>query len=289
MSIWTRIKGWLKGKEEKELSPVLTVTDIIKSLEVDGLPKNHIAPTLDMMLREGCAKKQNRDSVVKKAKTIKVDTEKEQPASESEVKPDIDWLNRLFSIVENISDDDMQNLWAQILAGETKTPQSYSLKTLDVLRNMSKKDARLYVEAMKYQCFENFIISEKGCELDLDSKILLTDIGLISSEDITRTIKFANDTNLRVVKNGFVINVDCDNKEVEVSFKGRRLTNAGYELLQLLDPFSNQELFDYVGNKLLQSGAKEVSIHKILSRRGDYVSYEKVAEKTYKNDGSQTS
>lgn len=275
--------------EEKELTPELTVTDIIKSLEADGLSRSQIEPTLDTMLREGYVKKQNRESVVEKAKTIKIDSEKEQPVTENEVKPDIDWLNRLFSIVGDISDDEMQNLWAQILAGETKTPKSYSLKTLDVLRNMSKEDARLYVEAMRYQCFENFILSEDDCGLDLNSKILLTDIGLISSEEITRTIKFSINTNLRVIKNGFVINIDSDNKDVKVSFNGRRLTNAGYELLQLLDPVPNQELFDYVGNKLLKSGAKEVSIHKILSRHGDNVSYTKVAEKTYKYDGSQTS
>ena len=145
--------------EEKELTPELTVTDIIKSLEADGLSRSQIEPTLDTMLREGYVKKQNRESVGEKAKTIKIDSEKEQPVTENEVKPDIDWLNRLFSIVGDISDDEMQNLWAQILAGETKTPKSYSLKTLDVLRNMSKEDARLYVEAMRYQCFENFILS----------------------------------------------------------------------------------------------------------------------------------
>lgn len=58
---------------------------------------------------------------------------------------DFDWFIRFYEAVGNISDEAMQDLWAKILAGEISRPSSYSLKTIDVLKNMSKKDAELFV------------------------------------------------------------------------------------------------------------------------------------------------
>ena len=38
-----------------------------------------------------------------------------------------DWVNRFFTIVEDVSDVEMQQLWARILAGEVKKTKSYSI------------------------------------------------------------------------------------------------------------------------------------------------------------------
>ena len=40
----------------------------------------------------------------------------------------------------------MQEIWARILAGEIAKPSSFSLKTIDTLKNISKKDADLFVK-----------------------------------------------------------------------------------------------------------------------------------------------
>src|SRR5690554_3131042 len=51
---------------------------------------------------------------------------------------DEDWKTRFFNIAEEVSNEEMQALWGRILAGEIKKPKSYSLRTLEVLRNLSK-------------------------------------------------------------------------------------------------------------------------------------------------------
>jgi len=58
-------------------------------------------------------------------------------------KPDEDWINRFFSAAEDVSSEQMQELWGRILSGEIKKPGSYSLKTLDFVRNLTKSDAAL--------------------------------------------------------------------------------------------------------------------------------------------------
>ena len=57
-----------------------------------------------------------------------------------------DWFIRYYEASGNISDKEMQVLWAKILAGEIENPSSYSLRTLDVLRNMSKEEAECFVK-----------------------------------------------------------------------------------------------------------------------------------------------
>ena len=59
-------------------------------------------------------------------------TVSEEPVNE-------DWTTRFFNIVEDISDEEMLNLWGRILAGEVKRPKTYSIRTLEFIKNLSKE------------------------------------------------------------------------------------------------------------------------------------------------------
>lgn len=63
---------------------------------------------------------------------------------------DFDWFMRFYEAVGNISDDDMQDIWARILAGEINNPSFFSLRTIDVLRNMRESDAELFLKFCKF-------------------------------------------------------------------------------------------------------------------------------------------
>ncbi|WP_063550293.1 DUF2806 domain-containing protein [Burkholderia territorii] len=52
-----------------------------------------------------------------------------------------DWLYRWRDCASQVSSDELQSLWAKVLAGEVKTPGAYSLRTLEFLRNLSKSEA----------------------------------------------------------------------------------------------------------------------------------------------------
>lgn len=57
---------------------------------------------------------------------------------------DHDWTARFFNDVQDVSSEDMQTLWAQILAGEVERPGSTSLKTLRILKDMDQHVARIF-------------------------------------------------------------------------------------------------------------------------------------------------
>lgn len=58
--------------------------------------------------------------------------------------PDHDWTARFFDDVQDVSSEDMQTLWAKVLAGEVERPGSTSIRTLSVLRNLDQSIARLF-------------------------------------------------------------------------------------------------------------------------------------------------
>lgn len=56
-------------------------------------------------------------------------------------KPDEDWITRFFSSAQDVSSTQLQELWGRILAGEIKKPGTYSLRTLEFVRNLTRTDA----------------------------------------------------------------------------------------------------------------------------------------------------
>lgn len=108
-------------------------------------------------------KQQNIESVIGIAYT---ELEKENTVSEEPV--DKDWILRFFNSVEDISNEDMQKLWGKVLAGEIKRPRSYSMRTLNVLRNISQE------EASYFQRISPFVVSQGDnfCFIPADEQIV---------------------------------------------------------------------------------------------------------------------
>ena len=109
-------------------------------------------------------------------------------------KPDIDWVTRFFNISEDISSEQMQLLWGKILAGEIKKPGSYSLRTLELLKNINQHEAELFVRVCQI-AFENldkvFVPNpdhgkyiEEKFRLSFTDILSLREIGLLVSNDL---------------------------------------------------------------------------------------------------------
>ncbi len=64
-------------------------------------------------------------------------------------RPNSDWTARFFRIAEDITTDQMQMLWGKVLAGEVKRPGSYSLRALDLLKNITQQEAEMFVRVGK--------------------------------------------------------------------------------------------------------------------------------------------
>ncbi|MBL0238096.1 MAG: DUF2806 domain-containing protein [Saprospiraceae bacterium] len=107
---------------------------------------------------------------------------------------DENWKTRFFNIAEDVSNEEMQAIWGKILAGEITKPKSYSLRTLDLLKNLSKEEAECFIKFGQFAILSygvSFLINFKGeklleekYKLNFGERLLLEELGLLTANDL---------------------------------------------------------------------------------------------------------
>lgn len=133
------------------------------------------------LMAQGRIRQKNIDDVV--------DIAANQLKGENEVPKDkvsVDWATRFFNTVQDISEDEMKLIWGKLLAGEVKSPGSYSLRAIELLKNLTSEEALLFTEASKFalrRAHEIIIIQSDNINnnfgLTFDKILTLTDAGLL--------------------------------------------------------------------------------------------------------------
>lgn len=124
----------------------------------------------------------------------------EPPVTDEPV--DEGWASRFFEYAKDVSSEEMQSIWGRILAGEIKQPNTYSLRTLEVLRNLTKKEAELFTIVCKlaldhegvsylYRSQSNSFLSERG--VDFVNLAVLREAGLVHEGEFT-SLRFLQPT-----------------------------------------------------------------------------------------------
>ena len=105
-----------------------------------------------------------------------------------------DWIVNFFDKCRTVSDNDMQDLWGRILAGEANSPGSFSRKTVNLVSDLDRESAELFVNLCSFGwtirgAFVPFIFDDtqqmyNRQGLALFSLGLLNSIGLIHLSSI---------------------------------------------------------------------------------------------------------
>lgn len=176
----------------------------------------------------------------------------------SEEPVDKDWSKRFFNIVQDITDEEMQGLWGRILAGETKKPNSYSKRTLEVLKNLSKEEAEIFTKFAELKIEVNnsviwnndngkFIEKEFG--ITFNDRLLMTELGLLSSENnLEFSFRPTNNDKQTIImyygNKGIVFyreeNTPKQSNQVLV------FTRIGIELSKLIEPKPNKNYIEKI-------------------------------------------
>lgn len=178
-----------------------------------------------------------------------------------------DWIARFFDAARLISDEEMQELWGRILAGEIKQPNSYSLRTLELLRNISKKEAELFTKVAKLaiQCnIGAFVINpENGKYIEDNFGILfrdwlkLSELGLISSQEIAHIHKKLDvDSQIPYVCGDILIVAQKPAEDPAYQFPIKLFTAIGSELVNLVNKEITEEYLRKFAGMLKQNNAK---------------------------------
>ena len=95
------------------------------------------------LVGEQIRKQRNLDAITEKVKPLVEDTA--QPENVTD-----DWIANTLEKSQNVSDEQMQKLWARILAGEANNPGKFSRKTVNVLSDLDKADIELFTSLCRF-------------------------------------------------------------------------------------------------------------------------------------------
>lgn len=245
------------AKAEAEASKIKAIAEVETS-KIQALSEFEIKElqqrALYRFITEETKKQINIESITGKSfKDVKEDAKPENMEN--------DWITNFFDKCKLISDEEMQILWAKVLAGEANNPGSYSTRTIDFLSTMDKRDAQIFQNFCSFCWFINTpqlliydihdeIYNKNNTNFFSDLHHLHT-IGLISYESLTGYIKIIPNNSINTSYFDIPISIEFLKKSEknEILLGKVSLSQIGIELLKISNSKPIPEFVDYVLKK----------------------------------------
>lgn len=219
-------------------------------------------------------KRQNNIENISSVAAIELADEHEISAE----KPDEDWVSRFFNFAQDVSSEQMQDLWGRILAGEIKKPGTYSLRTLEFIRNVTKTDASLLEHLGKLATRwggASFIAMhdkqwvEKNRQVYPGHHFELSELGAMYPTDLQ--LRVFRDENIQeeiFTSGSLMLLVKRGELKSEVQLPVWKFTSVGSELMELIPSANDEEYLESLGRFLLSNKAAPI-LAKIIERFPD--------------------
>jgi len=233
----TRIRR--KAKANSDIEIIKAETDI----KLSDLQQRSFA-----RLIEEEVKKQDRiESIIERAIPLMTDDSKPENI-------DPDWLLLFIEKSKNISSEQMQLIWANVLAGESNNSGSFSKRTLAFLSTIDKKDADLFTSLCNYTIVADIIypiIDEKEniyktTGLTFDNLSHLDDIGLIKFDGLGAYQANEIDTGTPVLYFGREIPNVIKEGANEFDLGSCLYSNVGKELFSISGAAFDDAIYQYL-------------------------------------------
>ncbi|MCI0694675.1 DUF2806 domain-containing protein, partial [candidate division KSB1 bacterium] len=135
--IFDLIGGYFKPYQIKRVAKAEAEAEIIKAqaqIEITDLQRR----ALSRFITEEARKQENIEKIAQKALPLLKESSRPENIED-------DWIVNFFDKCRIVSDEEMQSLWAKVLAGEANAPGTYSKRTVNFLNSIDKIDAKLFI------------------------------------------------------------------------------------------------------------------------------------------------
>jgi len=170
-----------------------------------------------------------------------------------------DWVTNFYDKSRIVSDDDMQEIWANILAGEANSPGTYSKRTVNFLGDLDKRDAESFLALCSFGWYiGNFtplvfdskapIYNDNG--LNFGTLTHLDSIGLIQFSNISGFQRTGLPKTFTISYCGEPLNLTMEKEADNTLAIGKvLLTQVGRELAIVCQAPGVEGFVDYVKDK----------------------------------------
>jgi len=244
------------GEAEAEAEKV----KIIKKAEGEAQAVEILKRGMKRFAIEQYNKQINLENIIVKSKDYLGDKVSDEPVTK-------DWSARFISVAQEVSREEIQELLAKILAKEVTNPDSYSLRTLEIIRNLNRDELEEFKKFIALSSINGYFhinganrepLAKYG--LNFGVFVHLADIGLFNPSEnlsIELEIKTSRPSIFNVAATNFLITSEVDKK---FNLGILKFTEAGMQIFDLLkNESSSPKRKDYIKdfeNNITKNGFK---------------------------------
>ena len=234
---------------EAEAQRILKLAETKTAIEVEELR----ARAASRFMNEEMTKQENIENITQKAIANLTDN-----ASPEDIEDD--WISNFFDKCRIVSDADMQELWARVLAGQGNNPGSFSRKTINLLADLDKKDAELFTNLCRFgwviaDGFRPLVFDTQheiytrhginfGSIVQLEHLGLITTVGMIGY----RAIRLPQRAVASYGDRQIVLSLP-KHSDNELDVGKVILTKSGFELLRVISHTQIEGFYEYMYDK----------------------------------------
>lgn len=271
VAIASNVVGATIGTAISVLNPDLAVTGAVIAPIISGV--------LDWVINEAS---DNVYSVREKkniAQTLVFANDSVNPSAEE---IDEEWFARYIDIAKAVSDEEVQYVWGKILAQEINEKSSFSLRTLETIKNISHDEALMFERMLPFIFYKNGIepvipqcesINEFG--VGYECFMCMMDAGLISSSAaIIFKVSSAKDCVFKCKEHIIVIK-GIKSITTNMPINVYPLSKAGTELIKIIQWKENLNFIYKYCDELKRSHSSNAvfSVKEIVSFDGKSITY----------------
>lgn len=204
----------------------------------------------------------------------------QQKPSEKEV--DSDWLSRWRDHAKSTNNEELRQIWARTLAGEVKSPGSYSLRTLEFIKNLSQEEAvaisKLGQFAIGRSIFKCSQLEKQG--IDLGFLLQMDDLGIVngvqggqvSGLELNYNSREADKFSTVLVNRNQVLLIEAEDPNKNLALGCYQISKIGAEVLSLGDFSANENYMRELGEEIKKKGF-DVKIALWVQTNAEYGQY----------------
>jgi len=229
------------AKAEAEASLIKTKSEI----EITDLHRRAI----HRFVEEEAQRQENMEEITKKA-LPHLDNNSDPSRMQD------DWVTNFFDKSRIVSDNEMQEIWAKVLAGEANSPGTYSKRTVNFLGDLDKRDAELFQSLCSYGWIvgiftplifdvRNAIYNDRN--INFGTLTHLDSIGLVQFNHLSGYIRKGLPKSFTITYCGHPLTLTMANeKDNDLSIGNILLTQVGSELARVCEAPGIDGFYDYV-------------------------------------------
>ncbi|MEN2506770.1 DUF2806 domain-containing protein [Stutzerimonas stutzeri] len=186
----------------------------------------------------------------------------QQEAPEEKVDPD--WIFRWREHAQNTQNEELRKIWARTLAGEIKSPGSYSFRTLEFIKNLSQKEAVSISKLGQFAIANTIFKCDRLEAVGIDFGFLLEmdDLGILigvqggQASGLELTMKSAVPEKFynNIVNRNLILLVEGEDPNKTLKLGCYQISKIGTELLSLGDFNADAQYMKQIGLKIKEQG-----------------------------------